>query len=110
MEMTIASGPARKEECSGHQLQKDPCKPDRFLGEVAATLVGADHVVPTDAEGGVNGLNYGVEPRRQIALLRDFERNATTADFCLRAKETLPHGLRCDEKGLGNACSIQAQY
>src|SRR5580700_10006746 len=66
-----------------HELKQDPREPDALLGQIAAALVGARHVVPTDAERGVNGFEHGVKALRQIALLRDFERNSSAADFCL---------------------------
>ena len=94
---------------AGHQLQKHAREPHRFLGQIAPALVGPRHVVPAEPESGVDRFEHGVKALRQITLWRDFERNATTADFCLRAKKALPHGFRCDEKGLGNTCCIQTQ-
>src|SRR5215831_2690248 len=73
-------------------------------------MVGACHVVPAESEGGINRFQYGIQPLWQITLSRDFERNTTAANFCLRAQQTLAHGLRRDEKRLGDACCIHAQY
>src|SRR5271166_772076 len=64
-----------------HEVQKDPCQPDCFFGQVSATLVGSRHVVPADAEGGVDGLKYCVEALRQFMVLRDFKADAAIADL-----------------------------
>src|SRR5215469_15145813 len=73
-------------------------------------LVGTGHVVPADSKRSIDRLQHRLEPLRQIAFLRNFKLDAATADLCLRAEQALPHCLRCDKKGLGNACCIQAQY
>src|SRR6059058_1492013 len=52
-----------------HQLQEHARKPDGFLGEVAAVLVGALHVIPADSECGVNSVKHSAEPLGQFALL-----------------------------------------
>jgi len=74
---------------AGHKLQKNPRKPDGFLCQIAATRVNAKHVVPANSEGSVDSFQHGIEPLRQIALLRNFKLDTTIADFCLRAKEPL---------------------
>ena len=56
-----------------HQPQKHAREPDRLLRQIPATLVGAHHIVPADAEGGVNRLQHGVKTLRQITLLRYLE-------------------------------------
>jgi hypothetical protein len=57
----------------GHQLQKHSCKPDRLLGEIASALVHTGHVIPANAEGGVNRFQHRVQPLRQFTLLRNFK-------------------------------------
>jgi hypothetical protein len=81
-----------------HQLQKHPRKPDRFIGQIAAALVGTDHVVPANSKRSIDRLKHRLEPLRQIPFLRNFELDATTADFCLRAQQALPHRFRCDRR------------
>ena len=75
----------------GHELQKDPCEPDRLLGQIPSALVNARHVIPADSEGGINSFQHGVEPLRQFTLLRDFELNAAVADLRLGTHQALPH-------------------
>ncbi len=94
---------------AGHELQKNPRKPDGFLCQIAATRVNAKHVVPADSEGSVDSFQHGIEPLRQIALLRNFKLDTTIADFCLRAKEPLAHSLRWDKEGMSNTTRIQTQ-
>jgi hypothetical protein len=45
---------------AGHELQKNSREPQGFLGEIAAALVGAHHVVPANAERSVNRFQYAV--------------------------------------------------
>src|SRR6266566_1426958 len=53
--------------------QKNPRKPDGFLCQIAATRDNAKHVVPANSEGSVDSFQHGIEPLRQIALLRNFK-------------------------------------
>ena len=92
-----------------HELQEHAREPDGLLGEVAASLVGAGHVVPTNAEGGVNGLQHGIEALRQIALLRNLKANARPGESWFGSDQALTHGRRRNKKGRGNACRVQAQ-
>ncbi len=76
---------------TGHELQKDSREPDRLFGEVPAALVGARHIVPPDAKGGVNRFKHRVEPLRQFMLLRDFELNTAVTDLRLGTHQALTH-------------------
>src|ERR1700757_2447245 len=94
---------------SGHELQENPRKPDSFLGQIAATLVNAKHVVPADSEGSVDRLKYGIEPPRQIALFWNFKRNTTVANLRLSAEEPLAHGFGLNKKGMCDTNCVQPQ-
>jgi hypothetical protein len=47
---------------AGYQLQKHARQPDRFFRKIAATLVCARKLIPTDTERGINRFEYGFEP------------------------------------------------
>ena len=78
---------------AGHLLEKHLREPDGFFGEAAAPMVGASHVVPSNAEGGVNGLKHGIQPRCQLLAFRHFEPDAAGADLGLGSDQPLSHGL-----------------
>ena len=75
-----------------HELQQDACQPDRFLGQTAAALVYACHVIPAQPERGINRFQDGVEPLWQFMFVGNGKANAGIADLRLGAHQALPHG------------------
>ena len=104
--MTLSETAAGAEDAAEGRDQFIPVR----KADILRALIGHDHVVPADTERGINRIEHGVKALRQSTLLGDFERNTAAANFYFRARQTLPHRFRCDEKGLGNAQRIEAQY
>src|SRR5215472_3981630 len=77
-----------------HQVQKDTAEPDRFLRQVPPALVDARHVIPADAETGINSFEHRVEPLWQLTLLRNLELDAPIADLRLGTHQALAHRRR----------------
>src|SRR6185436_7831322 len=93
---------------AGHLLKKHSREPDGFLGEATAALIRARHIVPTNAERGVNGLQHRIQPRWQLLLLGHFKPDASVADLRLRSDKPLPHGFRRNQESTSDADSIEA--
>src|SRR5262249_1926705 len=78
----------------GHLLQEDTAEPDRFLRQAPPSLVDARHVIPADAETGINSFEYSVEALRQLPLLGNLELDAPIADLRLGTHQALAHRRR----------------
>ena len=91
------------------QRGDQPAEPDRFLGEIAAAGLGAGGIGPAFGEGGVDGLEHGVEPLAQIGALGHAERNAGLADLVLGAHQPLAHRGRRDQEGRGDGGGVEAE-
>src|SRR5215510_10817042 len=78
---------------AGHELRKHSREPDGFFGETAAALIGARHVVPANAEGGVHSLKDRIQPLRQLTWFRRFEPDTAVTDLSLGTHQTLSHSF-----------------
>ena len=71
-------------------VRHQPCQEDRFLREIAARHVGARGVRPTFGEGGVDGVQHGVEPPGKLLALRDANGMPACRILCLARTSRLP--------------------
>src|ERR1700681_891980 len=93
----------------GHQLQENPCEPDRLLGQIPAALVNPRQVIPADPEGCIDCLKHRVEPLRQVPLVWDLELNTAVTAFRRSTHQTLTHRCRRDQERVSNTGRIEAQ-
>jgi len=64
---------------------------------------------PADSEGSVDSFQHGIEPLRQIALLRNFKLDTTIADFVFARKSRWPIVFGGTRKALSNTTRIQTR-
>jgi hypothetical protein len=92
------------------QLGDEPRQVQGFVGEIAAGDIGAAGIGPAFAEGGVDGVEHGVEPAGKLGALRHGEWNPGLADLVLRAHEPLAHCRRRGEERRGDGLGVQPEH
>ncbi len=94
-----------------HPLQQHTGEPDRLGRQVpCGRPIRPRDLVPAKAVGGVDRLEHGAKASRQLALVRDLERNAGLADLGLGPNQPLAHGCRRHQECLRDARRVQAEH
>lgn len=113
-----AAGVRVKHECKqaqrlrflGQQLGHESGEKDCFVGEIAADDIGPTGVGPPFGKGGVDGVEYSVEPAGKFLALRDAEWNAGLPNLVFGPNESLTHGRRRCEERRGDCLRIQPEH
>mmetsp|Transcript_10615 Transcript_10615/g.43447 ORF Transcript_10615/g.43447 Transcript_10615/m.43447 type:complete len:336 (-) Transcript_10615:900-1907(-) len=92
------------------QRGHEPGQPDRFVGEFAATWVGAGRVGPGIGVGGVDGRQHGAQAFAKRLRIGQLQSDAGLADLGLGTDQALAHRGGCDQKGIGDGRSVETQH